>query len=841
VLVRGKLPPFHQLKLIDRCVRANAFVAEPAVVFQKTTQKRAYSPDPDRPFKIVVQTKPEFVLISTSWDVVRHAERLTKKKRKVAVARERRKANEADEAAKVVCFKDERDKAVAEFELRFDWEDRKVMLAAGYWTEKHDLSVSQGRTKGTTMAGLAVGASSARVSRATAEQWMTDWHNNEGFFSASLWGANTKTASILGDVDTRQWVRAWVIQHMGHKSGKKNLTNIDFNKAVHEEFSLPYDAKKRVISLEQTRLMLIKAGARYLPVKQGNVHHDNHGADHVVKYQRPAFLDLHRQLYNRGPNFVQVGSTFDGKYVDKDLIPDLEASGLLESPYCRGPRGTHMGGMPNPEFQTSDHILPFARAVDSVGKVWHTGCHDECCVHCLKEEGFAWFIPGVDMGDMPTKSDGDILHMSEMDMELAPGCLSLDGEVGAIQRKEMHDYIQGKHRGENPKVPLYSSVHMHAGKGHEGSWMGDDAHMHMELLLDQFDVLMNLQHRIADPTTARADELLAITASERSSFKHGLACQVDRSQGHMKRAVDGLNTKNGKGINAKPGGLQPHFRHTFAPLPDGFSDWKECRQRLCVPGCVICEAAAVKYGHRHDFQSTGRKGSLMVLTERGITEKMNAKKQAERLNEEPDWGQTQSAMQELFQSRGHFLLVGAACHAELAYKEHGWARLKQKVRPFVDGTMTTIRMLVLAAMKELLQRCRLQDARRCREVMKAYRTLAENGESANAEVLKLWEKAHRRHRGVHCSETAALLLRTGMAAPEPDARTVKKLKTQSENEAWHRDVEARNLKRWKYLKRRAANLKQRYDADAQANARNRKIKFKQSHPEHKNKRLKRFN
>ena len=41
-----------------------------------------------------------------------------------------------------------------------------------------------------------------------------------------------------------------------------------------------------------------------------------------------------------------------------------------------------------------------------------------------------------------------------------------------------------------------------------------------------------------------------------------------------------------------------------------------------------------------------------------------------------------SQVQELFESRGHFFLIGAACHAELAYKEHGWDRLKAMVKPY---------------------------------------------------------------------------------------------------------------------------------------------------------------
>ena len=39
---------------------------------------------------------------------------------------------------------------------------------------------------------------------------------------------------------------------------------------------------------------------------------------------------------------------------------------------------------------------------------------------------------------------------------------------------------------------------MHAGKGNgkEGSWEGDDANMHFELMMDQFNILFNLVHRV---------------------------------------------------------------------------------------------------------------------------------------------------------------------------------------------------------------------------------------------------------------------------------------------------------------------------------------------------------
>ena len=86
--------------------------------------------------------------------------------------------------------------------------------------------------------------------------------------------------------------------------------------------------------------------------------------------------------------------------------------------------------------------------------------------------------------------------MSESDCEFGCGSLSLDGKVGCITLKELTTYIKEKHEGKNPKIPLYSSVHMHAGKADHkeglGSWEGVHAFMQFELMCDQFDALFNL-------------------------------------------------------------------------------------------------------------------------------------------------------------------------------------------------------------------------------------------------------------------------------------------------------------------------------------------------------------
>lgn len=410
---------------------------------------------------------------------------------------------------------------------------------------------------------------------------------------------------------------------MGHRKGVRNKTNEDFNKAVHDYLGIEFetDHKLRLIKRGASLALLHKCGAKYVEHKTGVTFHDAHGADHVAKNQRPTFLDMYKQLYERGPNYVVVSGHDSYQYVDKDSILNVAQMLVQPTQYgSYGPRGIHLGGQPNPS--NANHILPFCKAIDHPGKVSILMCHDECCIHSLKEERMCWLIPGIEMGAMPTKSDGEILHLSEADAEVGPGCLSLDGEIGKIYRKDLIEYIRAKHNGEDPLVPHHSSIWMHAGKGNhqEGSWTGNDALMHFEFLMDQFDVLFNLVHQIPDPKLARANDILNVTDSQRQQFMYGLAIQIDRSQGHMKRDPESHNTKNGDGMKVTTKGKQSHFRHTFCDkFPTSCTHWRQCRRALCVPNCVICLKAVEQYGNHPHFQSVGYKGVDTVLTERDIS------------------------------------------------------------------------------------------------------------------------------------------------------------------------------------------------------------------------------
>ena len=563
----------------------------------------------------------------------------------IAASRQRRavrtKAQIAeDTVVRIRALEEAAGKVQLEFLASFSYEERQLIAAQAYHSERLAIAQQNRSMAGSVTPATNVAARAAFVCSRTAENWMHDHANNNGWFSTSNWGAFPKMASLVGDIETKHWAREWVVKNMGHKSGKKNKVTRDFQEALHGYLGLEYSKANPTICESACRSLLkcVEVGARWTVVKQGYTHNDNHGADHVVFGQRPAFLSLYQQLYDRGPNFLPVGD----KWEDKDgLIGTSKLytanSSLLLDDRCIGPRGIHMGGCVNPE--NASKVLPFAKAVDFPGRIWHLMCHDEACVHTLKGERCCWLIPGVDMGDIPPKSDGEFEHLAEVDSELTGGTLSLDGSVGQTSRSELREYMKAKREGRLCKIPCWSSIRMHGGAAGEGYWLGDDAKMQFELILDIFDVKFNMPW-IIDPLEATTMDLAAVTDVQRAAFQHGLAVQGDRSQGHLKMAVDCTNANK---IRKNPGGLQPHFRHTFSPLPQGYTHWRQCRLALCTdampgqPPCPTCQEAVLKFGDNPTFQSVGRKGSQIVLAEMGIGQQLWAPFSSctDRLAEDP--------------------------------------------------------------------------------------------------------------------------------------------------------------------------------------------------------------
>lgn len=643
----------------------------------------------------------------------------------------------------------------------FVWSERKLMAVRAYYAcLKLELPM---------LTATDVARHAANTNERTVRYWVADFENNHGWFSASLWGTNTKTPSLMADVEHRLWARQWVIHNMGHRNTEPNKRAIDFQKASHEHFDYDFDPVNPVISLRcATQWLHTVCGARYDMTKKG-VFVDGHGKDHVVA-QRKKFIRWYRELYNRGPNFVQV----NGKMVDKDRVTNLLQSGLTNDHLCVGPRFTKLGGMRNNNDVKPLSFVP--HHIDRLDKLWITICHDECCVHTNEGQAYCWKIPGVEMGECPPKSKGDIIHLADACAELGAGTFSLDGELGMITRKEMRSYIRAKREGREVKVPTYYTVWMHAGSSGEGYWTGEDAMMQFELMCDIFDLVFNMPH-ITDLTKATSKHVLSITILQRRHFRYGLCCQIDRSQNHLRRPPDGLNTKNGKGINKGTAAGQPHFRSTRSPLPCGYTHWTQCRQRLCTEGCGQCELDAQKYGHYPDFQSQGKKGTNRILAERGLDTSGLLPEQTALLNSQPDWGQTKSHAIEIFEDRFHTCIIGAAYHAELASEEHRWRRLKQLVRPFVDGTVLTCQELISGAWGSLDGQSTFEDARSCRETMAAYEALEKAGLEVSLSALSAeYNKVKHNHRGVYDTQKDQLMCILEMpqtAKQKKNAQTVE--------------------------------------------------------------------
>ena len=79
----------------------------------------------------------------------------------------------------------------------------------------------------------------------------------------------------------------------------------------------------------------------------------------------------------------------------------------------------------------------------------------------------------------------------------------------------------------------------------EGYWLGDDAKMQFELILDIFDVRYNMPW-VEDATKATTHDLAAVTDEQRAKFPYGLAVQGDCSQCHLKMAPDSVCTNANK-------------------------------------------------------------------------------------------------------------------------------------------------------------------------------------------------------------------------------------------------------------------------------------------------------
>jgi hypothetical protein len=128
----------------------------------------------------IILTDGEYRVARDDYTINLTKERAERKRKRL----QRKEAMATDYAAKLEGIRANMDKAIQDFESRFDWEDRKAMMAARYWTEAHQYAVSNDSL---CFKGSAVHEASkaAFVSESCVKNWSCDWASNGGKFSAS--------------------------------------------------------------------------------------------------------------------------------------------------------------------------------------------------------------------------------------------------------------------------------------------------------------------------------------------------------------------------------------------------------------------------------------------------------------------------------------------------------------------------------------------------------------------------------------------------------------------------------------------------------------------------------
>ena len=163
-----------------------------------------------------------------------------------------------DVKARIEALEASANKVQLEFETSFDWEERKLIAAQAYYSERLSIARVSGSLAQTASSAVSVAARASHTSFRTAQSWMQDHINNDSIFSASNWGCFPKLASVVFDIDTQHWAREWVVSNMGHRLGKKNKVFRDFHGALHGHLALEYNPKNPTITEKAGRKLASK-------------------------------------------------------------------------------------------------------------------------------------------------------------------------------------------------------------------------------------------------------------------------------------------------------------------------------------------------------------------------------------------------------------------------------------------------------------------------------------------------------------------------------------------------------------------------------------------------------
>ena len=355
------------------------------------------------------------------------------------------------------------------------------------------------------------------------------------------------------------------------------------------------------------------------------------------------------------------------------------------------------------------------------------------------------------------------------------------------------------------KLPATAAVFMYPGAKTEknkkdGWWSAEDFWQQTELAMCIFERVFG--------------------KAEDSRFR--FVASIDWSGNHAAKPVDGLDATE---MYVGPGRKQPHLRATFLPpCLHPISGTVIKRNLYCIPGCQKCLSeiqAAADTGRLSQVQTIGRKGLKQVLWERGaLRHGMVQKDMVEALQQFEDFSPkldgARAHVTELMSARGHVALFGVKYHAELAHIERKWMRLKQLIRPKLNGKLGKLRDLLGRTWGEYSVHDARRAARHCRETMRAYVVL---GDAPSLQLLHEEQKKQKGHRKVVDAADGLLKMRADVAVTEAEAKKAKNLVVRRDFAKRREDREALNARELHAeMRRRLAHQRRKRAAAAAAAA-----------------------
>lgn len=250
---------------------------------------------------------------------------------------------------------------------------------------------------------------------------------------------------------------------------------------------------------------------------------------------------------------------------------------------------------------------------------------------------------------------------------------------------------------------------------------------------------------------------------------------LDWSQGHAAQAADGLNAENM--LVGNTGTSATHLRPTsWPPVMCGpNNDVLVKRSIECRPGCQECRAA-YEASSDPNFQSIGKKGLKIVLSERGMFKSgMNQARCVATLQTCEDFASKHKAdrayVTEYLSNAGHVALFGTKYHAELMWIERKWMHLKRFIRGNLDGSLPKLKLLLKQHFRVFKVEDACKAARHCRTTMRAYLRLAAD---ATLDSLLLEEKKMKGHRRVLDASDNLLKLKADVKLTTRQEQTAKR-------------------------------------------------------------------